>query len=49
MMAVAERSPPVADDNASAGLSNKHAATVETVEAEFVVVDRVIWISKKVC
>ena len=48
MMAVAERGPPVAD-NASAGLSNKHAATVETVEAEFVVVDRVIRISKKFC
>ena len=28
MMPVAERGPPVVADNAAAGLSNKHAATV---------------------
>ena len=48
-MPVDERGPPVVADNAAAGLSNKHAATVETVEAEFGVVDRVIRISKEVC
>ena len=48
MPVIAERGPPVVVDNAAGGLSNKHAATVETVEAESVVVDRVIRTSKKV-